>query len=140
MCNMYNTNTSRCSCGCGCSSLATAIGNRVLNCLFNTDNVGNSCNNCCCNGSLWNSGYQRICRDCCGNIHVNQCGCNQCWNGCSNGSTTTTTGNGNGSSCCAVCSTGSQTLATLSGDAYYARLYGLNTGSGRSTCGCSCSD
>lgn len=148
MCNMYNTNTSRSSCGCGCSSLATAIGNRVLNSLFNTDN-GNGCNcchnccqNCCNNGSFWNWGCQRICRDCCGNIRVNQCGCNQCWNGCSNGNSTTTTnnGNGNGNSCCAVCSTNGQTLSTLSGDAYYARLYGLNRGSGRSSCGCSCDD
>ena len=57
MCNRCNSNASysNSSCGCGC------------NC---------GCNTCCGNGwgNFWDSGYQSICRDCSGNIRVNNCG------------------------------------------------------------------
>ncbi len=58
--------------------------------LYNTGCVNrNRCGCCGCGGNTW--GFQRICRDCQGNIRVinncnNGCGCNQGWNnGCSQG-------------------------------------------------------
>ena len=130
MCTMYNTNTS-----CGCSgSVATSVGNRVLWLLF-----GNGCYNTCqnnttqqnvtTNGCSWDCGYQRICRDACGCIHVNQQGC--CNGGVVTNTPTNTQPVGNGCRCHTPCCVGAQPLSSLTGDAYYARLYGTNAG-----CGC----
>ncbi len=76
---------------------------------------------CGCGGyaSFWNGSFQRTCRDGNGNIYVrngSSCGCN---NGC-----------GGRFIGCGSCY---QSLSTLSGDAYYERLYGLSVG-----CGCNC--
>ena len=138
MCNLYNTNNS-----CGCS-VATAVGNRVLCLLFgnscyqyngngcqNSASTQNSSNGCC---SFWNSGCQRICRDACGCIHVNQNTC--CCNGSGISSNTGTSTGSSISGCgCNRCRSNycasTQALSSYSGDAYYARLYGLNGG-----CGC----
>lgn len=73
----------------------------TCNTTFNLNRSGCGCNSCCngcnsCNGnSWWNSGFQRICRDCNGNIRVsnNGCGC-----GC-NGTSTASNGNGCGCGC-----------------------------------------
>ncbi|MBR2646421.1 MAG: hypothetical protein IKD47_02555 [Clostridia bacterium] len=132
MCNLYTTSATN---GCGY-------------------NYGNGC------GSwFWNSGYQRVCRDACGNIRCNQsctncchyCPCNQCC-GCGNngnmgnngntGTTDDTTGNtGNGGFTCvtfcgntnAAAVARSATTANYA-DGYYARSYGC--GRNRRSCGC----
>lgn len=127
MCNVWNTN----ACGYGCCNT-----NNWLNTLF-----GNT--------------TQSICRDCCGNIRVNQCqntccGCHCCHScgcgcGCGNDSGSTSTDNGNGNNggrfaCFTVCGntnslTQSNTANALNGDQYYARQYGLY-GYNNSSCGC----
>ena len=88
-----------------------------------------------CNGCLW----VRVCSTC--SCHQNTCGC--CNN---NGSISGNTGNGvngGGYGCVTLCGALSNTLnntatsSTIgSGDAYYARQYGLY-GSNRSCCGSS---
>lgn len=102
--------------------------------LFNSTAYNGS--RCCYNGGLWNT-TQRVCRDCCGNIHV--CNCCNCSCGCggsNNSGNTQAGGNGNGGyGCVTVCgaltsgaTTATQTPRTSCGDAYYARQYGW--------CGC----
>ena len=147
---------------------------------YNTWNTASTNTNSCCGNGFWNlfNGYQRVCRDSCGNLRVistNNCGynygnrcryqcgchncchccCHQCCNGCSCGGTGsgtgTGTGNGTGTTtggygCIVLCGNtlGTGTASTTScggysagqtvssGDAYYARQYGLY---GRSSCG-----
>ena len=114
-----------------------------------------------CSNGLFSLSGQRVCRDACGNLRVQNgccnschscnschCGCNCCGSNGSNGSNSGTSGNttGNGSggfTCVTFCgnSTNStaQTTSTTSDvwDAYYSRQYGLNSRSGRrSCCGC----
>lgn len=135
MCNFCNTCSNNGRVGCGCSS--------------------------CCNGngSFWNWGRQSVCRDCNGNIWVNQrntcgCGCSNgsgwslasasscgCNNGCGcngNGTDTASNGNGNGGrfTCVTYCGTNGLTTATSNGDLYYARQYGLYPFGYHSGCGC----
>lgn len=134
MCNFCNTgfNFGRSGC-CGCSSCS-----------------------CGCGSSLWSWGNQRICRDCNGNIWVNQrnsngcgcgCDCNSCNNSCNcNGNGTDTAENGNGNSgrsftSITFCgsSNGTATTVAENGEAYYLRQYGL-TGRRRNSCGCNADD
>ncbi len=126
MCNTCNTGFGFCRCGCN--------GHGAWNTCNNTWNNG-----CGCNANGW--GFQRICRDCCGNIRVNNtntcCGCstrntgnNGC--GCSNGNIYGGTlrviafgGNADNAT---------TETATNGGESYYARQYGL--GSYRNSCCC----
>lgn len=167
MCNTCNSSVFSGS-GCGCNS----CGNSLFN-LFGGNSCG--CNSCCNNGS--NFGFQRICRDCNGNIRVrnsNCCGCNGCsnnwnwwnngwngwnwWNNGCNCDCSSDWSNGNSRSgdirLITVCgnsgntdnsrqsrnSDNDTTRASDNGDDYYARQYGLNGRSGRSSCGCGCND
>ena len=108
--------------------------------------------------SVANTGFQRICRDCNGNIRVindvgasSCCGCQHCHCGCGcgcggNGSGSGTSGNatnGNGGfGCVTICgatsnvgtTSGTTTTNVITNDEYYARQYGL--GCRRSRCGC----
>lgn len=131
MCNFCNTCCNNGRSGCGCGSCG--------------------CNSYCNNGSLWGWGRQLLCRDCNGNIWVNQrntcgcnhnrCGCNH--NGCGscgcNGNAATTTTNGNGGYLTCVTFCGNNGLTTTSGnsDLYYARQYGLYPFGYNRGCGCS---
>ena len=136
MCNVCNTGVYGRS-GCAYSSNGTASGTPVVN------------NGCSC--GCWNGGWQRVCRDACGNIVVrnvncccNQnasCGCGNC--GCSgNGNASSSTGsnqncnqncnqNGNGFfRCVTFCGYGNNSVQTRSNSgcgwaSYYARQYGL---------------
>ena len=93
----------------------------------------------CC-GNVWDG--QTICRDACGNIHVNQrrrncCCCyNLCGNGANNG---TVTQNGNGQTghftCVTFCGM-NNTTTTNAGELYYARQYGLPPFGYNRGCGC----
>lgn len=108
MCNRCNSNASsqNTSCNCGCNSCGCGNGGW---------------------GNFWNSCYQSICRDCYGNIRVNDsgchsCGCNSCVSsnngcGCSDTSSSVYVFTG--------CNRASGGYA-LSGDDYYTRQYGLN--------------
>ncbi len=118
-----------------------------------------------CNNGLFSLNGQRVCRDSCGNLRIqngcyNGCSscngchcCNQCHCGCcgcgSNGSNSGTsgnnTGNGNGGfTCVTFCgnSTNNATQTTSMTtsdvwDSYYSRQYGVNSrGCRRSCCGC----
>ncbi len=107
----------------------------------------NYCNSatCGCGGSFWSSGYQRLCRDCCGNIRVANSGCG-CQQNCGCGDTNGTDSNGNtaarsGFTYLTFCGNGlgttnaANTASTSSCgcasstannyDWYYARQYGL---------------
>ena len=69
----YGFNPFGCGCNCGCNSFG----------------CGNAW------GNFWNTSFQSICRDCCGNIRVNnggRCGC-QRNNGCLYASNTAQTAN-----------------------------------------------
>ena len=146
MCNTCNTGfNGRSSNGCGCC----CVGASLLSALFGCGNCYNSC------GSNW--GSQRVCRDSCGNLRIQQRSSNSCcsngtwnssncgcyssgtWNNssygcCSNGISSSVVSNG--SSCCHSCACGSNTAETfpISGDGYYARQYGLTNRSGNSCC------
>ena len=116
MCNFYNTagNVNGYS-GCGCHF------------------CGNG------NFGLWGCGRQWMCRDCNGNIRVNQR--NTCGRGCNNGcggSATGNTTNGNGGfTCVTFCgNTGVTTNNVGGGDLYYARQYGLYPYGYNRGCGC----
>ncbi len=122
--------------------------------MCNFSNCGNSCGcNSCAQSSLWNTGYQCICRDGCGNIRVRSCcGCNTQSNcGCSNNcncnnncgcnndnSNNSSNSRGNGFTCFTFSGNNvnsQNTGSTVSnGDSYYARQYGLYSGS---RCPCS---
>ena len=103
MYNRCNSNASSrnssCGCGCGCG----------CNC-----GCGNALSN------LWNSYFQSICRDCCGNIRVN----NGCYgyqndNACTYANTTA-----NASSCAYANGVATTSATSCNGD-YYSRQYGL---------------
>lgn len=125
MCNLCNTGFNFGHSGCGRNS-----------CGYNSCGYGSG---------LWGCNRQLICRDCCGNIHVNQncqsgchC-CNSCGCGGNNGGTTQ---NGNGTSgrftCVTICGAGNGSTAstTNAGDLYYARQYGLYPYGYKQGCGC----
>jgi len=123
-------------------------------------NICNTGFNYGCNG-FW-GGTQRLCRDCNGNIVVNQrntntcghcCGCchqHTCNCGCGNNTGAAGNGNGNGNGgkfvCYTVCgyvtATGTNTTNmtntanTTYGDLYYARQYGLYPYGYNRGCGC----
>ena len=97
---------------------------------------GCGCNTCGCGfwNGLWNTRSQSICRDCCGNIRVNQssCGSNTC---AQTASTFNTCGVTQTNSGCTRCQSN---LSQLNGDSYYVRLYALNnTATTSTTSGCS---
>lgn len=149
MCNTCNSN-GRSGANCGCNNGCGCSNNSLFNLLF-----GNCCNGCGCgcnNGGTF--GSQRICRDACGNLRIQQCSCNSCgcngmwnrsgcgcngtWNrsgcGCSSGLLNSLLNSDN--SCgnhCGCGSTTAQTFSTL-GDCYYARQYGLTNRSSGSCC------
>lgn len=122
------------------------------NTMCNTCNA-NVTSNCrrsygCCNGCFCNNGStfsQRVCRDCCGNIRVNQWGCGSCnCCGCNNGNAASNTSdngyNGYGQSftCVSFCGKGSNwsNFATASNNEYNGRnCESRSNGSNRS---CSC--
>ena len=93
-------------------------------------------------------GRQTICRDCCGNIRVNQCrqsSCFSCHHPCYCNGNTGNGGvaqNGNGQpcgrfTCVTFCGVNSNTTATANGgDLYYARQYGLYPYGYNRGCGC----
>ena len=95
---MYNT----------CNS-SYGVSRSTSGCLYNGQCGASYCNYGCGN-SWWNSGYQSICRDCCGNIRVNT-NCQHCCSCCNvcgnNGSTPENNTNGNstnnGFSCVTFC-------------------------------------
>ena len=137
MCNQYTTGFTFGQSGCGYNTYG------YNTCGYNTYGNGNG---------TW--GGQTICRDCCGNILVNQrrrncCGCcNPC---CCNGNVTTQNGgatqNGNGQTgrftCITVCGVNNTTATTCgvnnamsAGDLYYARQYGLYPFGYNRGCGC----
>ena len=135
MCNAYNSG------GYGCCGFGTNV----------AANTNTSCGRVIC--GYWNGGYQRMCRDACGNILTrNMCGCQRptcccpccrpcgcgCGGGNGNGGGTagnngngTTNGNG-GFSCVTFCGYGNNLtqptgVATTNNNAaaYYAQQYGL---------------
>ena len=101
------------------------------------------CNRCgCYNNSTFN---QRVCRDCCGNIRVNECGwgCGFGWNNAcatSNASETGSFGRNQNQSftCISVCGNGSnwQNLSTASSNEYNGASYGSRCGGNTRSCGC----
>ena len=112
MCNRCNSNASYSNSSCGCNFC---------------------CNSCCGNGwgNFWNSNFQSICRDCCGNIHVSNNGCNSC--GCNSCSSNNGYGCSDTSSSVYVftgCNRTSNATATSNGSDYYAQQYGLTSTSG----------
>ena len=148
MCNTCNTGyggRSVNTCGCCC------FGASLLSALFgNSYGCGCGCNSC---GSNW--GSQRVCRDSCGNLRIQQrsfdsCACGNIWNGsrcggccgtwnvprccgCFGGLSASTypSVNGGAHSCCGLSS--AQEVSSTS-DCYYARQYGLTNRSGGSCC------
>lgn len=146
MCNFCNSGVyTRTGYGCGCGT-TTVNGTATVNGTGRTT-AGYTC-------GYWNGGYQRMCRDACGNILTrNTCGygchqhCCPCWqpchcccgNGNGNGGGTAgnnggTAGNGNGTTgngvfrCITFCGYGNnltQQTATNNAAAYYAQQYGL---------------
>ena len=122
MCNLCNTGLNYGRSGCGYNN--------------------SGWNTCGCGTGVWGCGRQWICRDCCGNIRVNQgyqntCGCH---NSCGNGGNTTQNGNGNTGrfTCVTFCGVGNNTATTAAntGDLYYARQYGLYPYGYNRGCGC----
>lgn len=130
-------------------------------CNTSNGNVSSCGYNVGCNGSfgLWGWGRQTICRDCNGNIRVNQrngcgCGCNGgcgcrrrccvcnggcgCNNGCGSDDTASNSTNGNGGFTCVTFCGNAGTAANTSanGDLYYARQYGLYPYGYNRGCGC----
>lgn len=148
MCNMSNSLFNFGRSGCGCNNGCRCGCNNGCSC---------GCNNGCGN-SLWNwlfgNNTQWLCRDCNGNIRVNQrscgCGCNNCCgcnnNGCgcngNNGTDTASVFGNNGNNrfaCVTFCRNwnGSSTAFTTSngdGDSYYARQFGLFSRRNSSCC------
>lgn len=137
MCNFYNTSNASGYSGCGYSSYNSSCG----------------CNSCCNrNGSFWGWGGQSICRDCNGNIRVNQrnscgCGCHRrhccchngcgCQNGCGGSNNTGNSTNGNGGfTCVTFCGNSNTSTTTGNVDLYYARQYGLYPYGYNRSCGC----
>ena len=140
MCNLYNSG------GYGCCGFGT-------NGTTNTTNTTNTTGTRFVCG-YWNGGYQRMCRDSCGNVLTRNtgaqrqtcccpcyhtCGCG-CGNGCNGGGNggTTTGNNGTGATggngffrCVTFCGYGNGLLqtngtsTTNDAAAYYARQYGL---------------
>ena len=103
MCNTCNTSfgSNRSGCNCGCNSCTNSLWN-----LFSGNSCG--CNNGCGCNSWGNWGFQRICRDCNGNIRVrNSCGCSGNtwnWDGCNSCCNGNTWNWNNGcNSCCNGC-------------------------------------
>lgn len=112
------------------------------------------CQPCNLLNTLFNNGFQYVCRDACGNIRVNN-GCRNtgCGYGCGYGNTTqantgcgcgfgnTTQTNTNGAyptgfGCCRRgYGTTDAVETTTDGETYYARQYGCGRNS-RTTCGC----
>lgn len=118
MCNQYTT---------GFNFGQGACGYNTTGCGYNT-----------CGRQQW------ICRDCCGNIWVNQqrrsCGCGGCGNLCGNNANNVgSTQNGNGQTgrftCVTFCGV-NNTQTTNNGDLYYARQYGLYPYGYNGGCGC----
>ena len=136
MCNLYNSG------GYGCCGGTTNTTNTT-----NTTGTRFVC-------GYWNGGYQRMCRDACGNVltrntgaqrqtcccpcyHTCGCGCGNGCNGGGNGGTTTgnngtgTTGGNGFFRCVTFCGYGNGLLqtngtsTTNDAAAYYARQYGL---------------
>ncbi len=109
-----------------------------------------SCNSGGVLSFLFGSCRQSICRDCCGNIHVNNasnrngwgCGCCNSCNYCNGYNATANGRNGNGFSCFTVCGnngvSASSQNSTFVNDAYYARQYGLSSGGRTNGCWRSC--
>lgn len=130
MCNFYNTSNTNGYSGCGYSS------------------YNNSCNSCCNRSGLFGCARQWICRDCNGNIFVNQrnsgCGCCQhtcgcqhnCGCGCGNGTSGNSSGSNGGFACFTVCGNTNTATTTGNSDLYYARQYGLYPFGYNSGCGC----
>ena len=122
MCNYYTGfNFGQSGCGCNTST-------------YNT-----------CGGGCGGCARQTICRDCCGNIRINQpyqpCCHNHCC-GSVNGGTGTATQNGNGQTnghftCLSFCGVNNNVTPTANaGDLYYARQYGLYPFGCHRSCGC----
>ena len=104
-------------------------------------NYSNASCGSCCNNSLWNlfGGTQRICRDCCGNIIVNQnscssCSCNSCCGCCCNQNGTsgsgTSSNNDNGYGCVTFCGTLANQTSSIS-NGYAQSNYGRSSCSRR---------
>ncbi len=109
----------------------------VCNSNVNT-RCGCGCNTCggFWNG-FWNTNTQSICRDCCGNIRINQarCGCQSVYghNTCAQTATTwNTCGTAQTNNGCGRCHSD---LSQYSGDSYYVRLYALGNTQTTSTAG-----
>ena len=129
MCNLYNTGFGSCRSGCGRNT-----------CGYNSC----GCNICGYGNNAWGCSRQLICRDCCGNIHVNQSRQNSC--SCCNPCVCENNGdvaqNGNGQTgrftCVTFCGVGNGSAAstTNTGDLYYARQYGLYPFGYNRGCGC----
>ena len=139
MCNAYNSGVYGYGC---CGYGATATANTAT-----TNTTGGARLVC----GYWNGGYQRMCRDACGNVLTRNVGCYQrqtccpccrpcgCGCGCGNGNGGGTAGNtGNGTtngnggfSCVTFCGYGNPLTQTTgvqpvnNAAAYYARQYGL---------------
>ena len=121
--------------------------------MYNTCYTGTMARTGCGNYGGWNlftngCGTQRICRDCCGNLHVQNvetCTCFTPWNRCLLGNGTNTAGNGGtgnatqgGFRCVTFCGVNPTQQATQTttqgttgvdcGEAYYARQYGFGCG------------
>ena len=139
MCNAYNSGVYGYGC---CGSGINAASNMI--------NTTNATGGARLVSGYWNGGYQRMCRDACGNVLTRNVGCCQrptcccpccrpCGCGCGNGNGGGTSGNnGNGTpngnggfSCVTFCgygnaltqATGAQPVNNAA--AYYARQYGL---------------
>lgn len=115
--------------------------------MYNTCYAGTNTRTGCGNCGGWNwfgnaCGTQRVCRDCCGNLRVQNvtgCCCHRC-NQCQcngTGNDTGTAGNGNGTGtnggfrCITICGANNTTQTTAGvdyGEAYYAQQYGLGGG------------
>ena len=126
MCNFCNTNGFGRGVG-GCSTYNTCGG-----CYHR---CGGCCGGWCGNG--W--AVQRVCRDACGNIRVmDGTGCGY---GCTRGCTAMTTGQTTSATgTCGATYSGCLNLLTVTDDAYYAQLYGLNGRCGSTRCGCCCAN
>lgn len=155
----YSTTSTNNGCGCGCNACC----NCLFNLLYGNSCCSNSCYNPCyqricrdCNGNIRVSNSNG-----CGySTASTNNGCNGGWNtwnngwngnsghsgcGCENGNSRSgdihfitvcgnSGNNGNGRRCRYF--EGDTTATSDSGDDYYARQYGLNGRSGRSSCGC----
>ncbi len=126
MCNVYNSscNSARSSCGYSGWNWLSSLFNGGCSNNVATTSTSSSSNSCGCNNQCSGCGYQTVCRDCNGCLHIQNktCGCNcgcqscqccnnsnscnNCCNNCcdNNGGTTenggTSGNNGNGNFAC----------------------------------------